>query len=156
MIKPNKLRIIGNFLIGMVIVSFVACGPSVELTDVDYAEPIESVLEPDADGNVTDDRTGLSFNILAIQEEETGEGTSVTTSEVRVIRNTEGYYFVTAPGYSNVYVFEVVESGMDLYEKIEVDADGIANPAFNEDSPYVELLDGTDVSYRLTKDGIVD
>lgn len=156
MVKPNKLRIIGNFLIGMAIVSFAACGPSVELTDVQYAEPIESVLEPDANGDVEDPRTGLSFNMLAIQEEETGDGSAVNTSEIRVIRNTEGYYFITAPGYRNVYVFESIESGMDLYEVIEVDTNGIANPAFNQAAPDIELLDGTDASYRLSKDGIVN
>lgn len=156
MVKPNKLRIFGNFLIGMAIVTFAACGPSLELTGVEYSEPIESVLEPDADGNVEDPRTGLKFNVLALQEEETGEGTTVETPEVRVIRNFEGYYFITAPGYRNVYVFEPVESGLDLYEIIEVDEDGITEPAFNQRTPDIELLDGPDVTYRLSKDGIVE
>lgn len=154
MISIKHLRLLGKLSVATLLVFTVACGPSLTLTDVDYAQPMESVASPDQNGNVEDPRLGIRFNISALNVEERGQGASLP-DEVRFIRSRDGYYFVTAPGYSNVYVFESAERALELYETIEVSATGLANPAFNQRSPHIQLIDG-DTEFRLTKDGIVN
>jgi len=150
----KHLRLLGNISAAMLLVFAVACGPSLTLTDVDYAQPIESVASPDQNGNVEDVRLGIKFNVAELNIKERGEGSSLP-EEVRFIRSRDGYYFVTAPGYRNVYVFEVEERALDLSTVIRVSEAGLANPAFNQRSPYIQLVDG-DVEYRLTKDGLAN
>ncbi len=154
MVSMKHLRLLGNISAAMLLVFAVACGPSLTLTDVDYAQPMESVASPDQNGNVQDVRLGISFNVTDLNIMERGEGSSLP-EEVRFIRSRDGYYFVTAPGYRNVYVFEVEERALDLKTVIRVSGAGLANPAFNQRSPYIQLLDG-DVEYRLTKDGLAN
>jgi hypothetical protein len=154
MVSMKHLRLLGNVTAAMLLVFAVACGPSLTLTDVDYAQPMESVASPDQNGNVQDVRLGISFNVTALNAKERGEG-SALPEEVRFIRSRDGYYFVTAPGYMNVYVFEVEERALDLKKIIRVSGAGLANPAFNQRSPYIQLVDG-DVEYRLTKDGLAN
>lgn len=153
----KHLRLTANLLIGVSIFTVAACAPPLTVSNVDYGQPMEAVLSPDSEGMVEDERGGLRFNIMPIQYEETGDTTQVTTEEVRVIRNQDGFYFVTAPGYQHVYVFKPVaeEAELELHEQILVDEEGIANPAFNQRTPHVQLLDGEDTEYRLTADGIV-
>ncbi len=109
--------------------------------DVDYAQQIESVLHPDENGEVYDARHALSFNILPFQYEEFQDSSSVKVKEVRLIRNTAGFYFITADGFSNVYVMEPIKSGMKLKNKIRVSESGLVAPAFNLRAPYVMLID---------------
>jgi len=150
----KHLRILGNISAAMLLVFAIACGPSLTLTDVDYAQPMESVASPDQNGNVQDVRLGIRFNVTDLNIKERGEGSSLP-EEVRFIRSRDGYYFVTAPGFRNVYVFEVEERALDLKTVIRVSGAGLANPAFNQRSPYIQLVDG-DVEYRLTKDGLAN
>jgi len=154
MVSMKHLRLLGNISAATLLVFAVACGPSLTLTDVDYAQPMESVASPDQNGNVQDVRLGIRFNVTELNVKERGEGSSLP-EEVRFIRSRDGYYFVTAPGYRNVYVFEVEERALDLKRVIRVSGAGLANPAFNQRSPYIQLIDG-DVEYRLTKDGLAN
>jgi hypothetical protein len=75
-----------------------ACGPSLVIQNVDYSQPVESVLTPDGDAMVHDQRYAIKFSISPILED---EGVS-SVDEIRLIRNRAGYYFVTAEGFSNV------------------------------------------------------
>jgi len=154
MVSMKHLRFLGNVTAVTLLVFTVACGPSLTLTDVDYAQPIESVMSPDQNGNVEDARMGVSFNITPLNVKELGQDSSLP-EEVRVIRSRDGYYFVTAAGYSNVYVFKSAERSLELYETINVSEAGLANPAFNQRSPHIQLVDGNN-EYRLTKDGIAN
>ncbi len=154
MVSQKHLRLLGNFAAATLLVFTVACGPSLTLTGVDYSQPIESVMSPDQDGLVEDVRIGVSFNITPLNVKERGEDASLP-SEVRLIRSRDGYYFVTAPGYSNVYVFESEESALELTEIINVSEAGLAQPAFNQRTNYIQLIDG-DAEYRLTKDGLAN
>lgn len=150
----KHLRFLGNISAAMLLVFAVACGSSLTLTDVDFSQPMESVASPDNNGNVEDVRLGISFNITPLNVKERGEGASLP-GEVRFIRNRDGFFFVTAPGYNNVYVLEPKEGALELYETINVSGAGLANPAFNQRSPFIQLIDGN-VEYRLTKDGLAN
>ena len=120
---------------------FAACSPLV-LKPVDFAWPIESVLRVDNDGFVKEDRYTLSFNAKPLFFEETGDSTAYLDRDVRIIRDTKGYYFVTSKNFRNVYVFEGINGEMKLDNKIEIsEEEEMNNPAFNQRIPYIELVD---------------
>ncbi|MFH5833971.1 hypothetical protein ACG2F4_08785 [Halalkalibaculum sp. DA3122] len=133
------------------------CKQSLVISDVNYAQPIESVLTPDEEGTVVDVQHGLSFNILPLQFAETGDSSAVATRQVRLIRGKQGFYYITAPGYSNVYVMAPEKHKLTLKREINIDEEGIEEPAFNQREAYVQLLDRkTSESYRLTEQGILE
>lgn len=72
---------------------------------------------------------------------------------LRVIRNHEGFYFMTAVDFKNVYVFGVDKNSFVLENKIEINETGLKNPAFNQRKPFVELIDDGK-TYKLTSEGI--
>ena len=121
-----------------------ACTKSLVVKNVNYAQQIESVLIPDADGNVTDIRYGLSYSILPFQYEEFNDTTTVKVSEVRMIRNHQGYYFITADKFKHVYVMAPKRGELKLERKILVDEEGLLSPAFNWREPVVQLIDDSD------------
>lgn len=140
----------------LVLTLFILGGcKSMAINKVDYSQPIESVLEPDEEGNVEDIKHGLKFNILPLQYMETQDTTSVTTSEIRYIRGEKGYYYFTAPTYQHVYLMTPTEGALELEEKFLINEAGIQEPAFNQRNEYIELLDRSNgESYRLTIEGL--
>jgi len=140
-----------------VLLLFSGCKQALVISDVDYAQPIETVLIPNEEGMVQDVQRGLAFNILPLQYEETQDSSSVTTEEVRLIRGSEGFYYITAPGYSNVYVMYPDENSLRMERKIKINEEGISQPAFNQREPYVQLLNrSTNEVYSLTSEGIME
>lgn len=136
----------------VIMLGIVSCGPSLVIQNVDYAHPLESVLEPDSDNMVHDDRYAIDFSIAPILEE---EGTS-SVNQIRLIRNSAGYYFVTANGFNNVYVFSPAEGELELENTIEFEA-GLSEPAFNQRDEYIELVDlANGEMYRLDHEGIIE
>jgi len=134
---------------------FSACTQSLVISNVDYSQPVETVLTPDNQGTVTDVQHGLTFNILPLQYSETRDTTSVTTKEVRLIRGSEGYYYITAPGYKHVYVMEPEHRSLRLKKQILVSENGISKPAFNQREPYIQLVNReTKEMYQLTAKGV--
>jgi len=81
----------------------------------------------------------------------------VSGIELRVIRDMDGYYYMTAPKFKNVYVFASDEGKLKLEKKILVSETGLASPAFNQDKegrPFIHLLNGKEKAILLSKDGI--
>ncbi len=130
-----------------------ACGSGLVIQNVDFSQPIETVMEADSQANVEDMRNGLVFNLSSVLDSEGINANDFAGTSVHMIRNHEGFYFLTAPGFQNVYVFSVGESEMKKENKIRVNGDRIANPAFNQRNPLVQLVDGSR-TFNLTKDGI--
>lgn len=122
----------------------------------DFAWPIESVLKVNEDGIIEDNQYYFSLNVKDLLFSEVQDSSNVSNTTVRIIRNTEGYYFITAENFKNVYVFEQIEGGLGLINKILIKDEGIEKPAFNQRPPYVQLLNGQNPSILLTKDGIVE
>lgn len=129
----------------------VSCGPSLVIQDVDYSQPLESVLSPNNDNMVHDQRYAIQFSVTPILE---AEGRS-SVNEVRLIRNHAGYYFVTASGFSNIYVFLPGESELQLENTIEFEEEGLGEPVFNQRNEYIELVDlSSGQTYRIDHEGI--
>ncbi|HTR80434.1 MAG TPA: hypothetical protein VMM58_02310 [Bacteroidota bacterium] len=133
----------------------IACGcASLTLSPVHYQWPVESVLSVDGKGMVEESRYNISFNVKPLLFEETGDSVHVAGTEIRIIRDMDGYYFITAPKFKNVYVFAPDEGKLKLATKILVSEKGMATPAFNQRSPRIELINGKEKPIFMTKDGI--
>ena len=131
------------------------CKQSMVISKVDYSQSIESVLQPDKDGTVEDKKHGLKFNIKPIQFSETQDTSSVTTKQVRYIRGQEGYYYITAPDYKNVYVMIPEKNKLVLKETLKISDKGISEPAFNQRLSHIQLLNrSTDDVWKVYSDQI--
>jgi hypothetical protein len=118
---------------------FAACS-SLVLKPADFAWPIESVLDVDEEGFVQEERYSLSFNVKGLFFEENGDSTAFLDQNIRIIRNTEGYYFVTSQNFKCVYVFKGIDGAMNIDNKIEINEKGMNGPVLNQRPPYVELI----------------
>ncbi len=142
----NKQRLLYMVFSLAILLSVSACGSSLILENVDYSQPIESVLVPDSEQIVHDQRYAVKFSISPILVEEN----LTEIDEIRMIRNSAGFYFVTASGFNNVYVFTPGESTLELVEKVFITENGLSQPAFNQRETYIELIDrNTGESFNL-------
>lgn len=156
MMAPSlRLNSLMFWNLALAILLFAGCNKSMVISDVNYSQPIETVLTPNDQGVVDDVQHGLTFNILPLQYAETQDSSAVTTNEVRMIRGSEGFYYITASGYSNVYVMSPEKSSLKLVKKIKINEEGLAEPAFNQRSSYIQLLNRqTNEAYTLTNEGL--
>ncbi|MGD1044897.1 MAG: hypothetical protein ABR936_06165 [Bacteroidota bacterium] len=129
------------------------------LRPADFSWPIEVTLKPDEKGNVQEARYQVSFNVKALLFEELQDSVAVTKHTLHILRDHAGYYFITAKGFKNVYVFGQGDGALKLEKKILVSEKGLEAPALNQKTPYIHLInenkeDGVPVV--LTKDGIIE
>lgn len=151
--KKTITSVIALFTIFLV---FSACSSSLSLKQVDYSYKLESVQKPGPDGVISDQRHGIKFNILPIQQAELKDTSSVKIEKVHLIRNAEGYYFITAGQFRHVYVMKPEEGALVLEKKVQVHKEGLEKPAFNWRPPYVELIHSDkNEAIRLNKEGII-
>ena len=123
------------------------------LQPADFSWPVESLLKVDDQGNVTEDRYATSFNTVGLFYEEFQDSMAYKGKSIHLIRNNRGDYFITGNEFKNVYVFKASEGTLVLEKKIFISEFGLKQPALNQRSPYIELLDG-DNKMNLTSDGI--
>ncbi len=137
-----------------------ACA-SLSLTNVDFAWPVESSLPVNNTNSVEDGRYAVAFNVAPLATEEFQDSSALKSKSLRILRNSNGYYFVTAAGFRNVYVLSPGEGILRVKKKISIgkNAEGqelrLDNPALNQRPPYVELVDGQ-MKYILSPDGMVE
>lgn len=152
--KNNAARL-KLLLSGLVLMLFFisACSPLL-LKQTDFAWPIESVLTVDEDGFVKEERHNITFDTKELFLAETGDSSAYLNKELRVIRDTKGYTYMTAANFKNVYVFKDGEGEYILSEKIQIsETVGLQEPAFNQRLPYIELLNG-EQKYLLNNEGL--
>jgi hypothetical protein len=144
-------------IIILIFISFLVLAgcSSLTLRPGDFAWPIESVTKVDEKGMIEDKQYYFSLNVKELLYDETQDSINTSNVTLRIIRDMNGYYFITASKFKNIYVFEQIEGGLKLTSKIFITQDGIENPAFNQRPPYIQLLDGQNPPVSLTKDGIV-
>ena len=133
---------------------FIAVACSVlTLQPTNFAWPIESVMLVDDDGKISEDRYSLEVNTVGLFFEEFQDSLSYKGKEIRIIRDNQGFYFLTAANFKNIYVFKTDEGKLVLENKIFISEFGLQTPAFNQRDPYIELVDGT-YKMNLTHKGI--
>ena len=143
---------IRTFLFITVTVVLSACS-SLILTPAEFSWPLESVLKIDNNGFVKEDRNSISFDTKALFLEEFEDSLGYAGKTLHMIRNNEGFYFMTAVDFKNVYVFTVEENAFSLENKIQINETGLKNPSFNQRKPFIELLDDG-IVYKLSSEAI--
>jgi len=145
-----------KYLNAFVLILLVSGCTSLILKPGNFAWPIESVLIVDEKGTISDERYSFSLNVKNLLFTETGDSVNVAGIQLRVIRDVDGYYFITAKDFKNVYVFEQAKGGLKLTKKIYVSEKGLVTPALNQRAPSIELLDADNkMEILLSKDGII-
>ncbi|WP_290665039.1 hypothetical protein [Ignavibacterium sp.] len=139
-------------VLALLVIISAACS-SLKLSPAEFGWPIESVQKVDKEGFVKEDRYSFSFNSKALFLEEMQDSMAYQGKDLRIIRNQDGYYFITSKSFKNVYIFEQAEASLELKEKVFVSENGLNNPFFNQRNPYIELVDG-DFKIFLTSEGI--
>lgn len=127
---------------------------SLTLKPGDFSWPIESRLDVDGKGIVQDQRYSFSLNVKELLFTETQDSVNVSKHTLRMIRDVKGYYYITAPKFKNVYVFEQTEGGLQLVNKILVSQKGLGDPAFNQRGQNIQLVSEKESPVLLSKDGI--
>ncbi len=133
-----------------------ACRKELVIQDVDYSQPVESVLQADVQGNIHDIRMGISFNVSALHALEKPEE-SISDTEFRLIRDKAGYYYLTSAGYSHVYIFKSGSEKLIMVNKVEIPESRLTEPAFNARFPLIQLVDLTSEKvYHINHKGLAE
>jgi hypothetical protein len=140
------------FLVALLVV-YTACS-SLTIQSANFAWPLESVIPVDKYGTVTDMRHSLEFNALPLFFEEHQDSNAYRGKEIRLIRDREGYYYMTADRFKNVYVFQADDGELILENRISISETGIMKPAFNQRTAFIELTDVNKRALSLTHQGI--
>lgn len=130
-----------------------ACA-SLKLENADFGWPVESVIAIGKDNILEDSRYSIRCPVSQLALEEFQDSTALQGTKLRVLRNAEGYYFITGPKFKHVYVFEADAGSLSQTSRIEVSETGLKDPALNQRAPHVELVDDG-VRTRLSSDSIV-
>lgn len=123
------------------------------LQPANFAWPVESVVKIDDSGNVKVDRYSVTFDSKNLFFEETGDSLAYLDRELHILRDTKGYYFLTADKFKNVYVFTASNGTLKLNNKIQISETGMNKPVFNQRTPYIELITEAGKLY-LSNNGI--
>ena len=142
-----RLIIVSAFLILITSCSMLT------LTPAKFGWPVESVVRVKDDGTFKEDRYSVSFNTKPLFFEESADSNAYLDRELRIIRNDDGYYFITSKGFKNVYVFRQADGSLVMKSKIFISEFGLNKPYFNQRSPYIELIDG-EMKLYLGNNGI--
>ncbi len=146
------MKLIGLSFVALVF--FVGGCSSLILKPADFAWPVESKLTVGPDGMAKESRYSIAFNAKPLIYSESRDTSNVDGQTLWIIRDTKGFYYITGPGFKDVYIFEQGSGGLKLKKEILVSKTGIASPAFNQRNPYIELLNGDSKPIMLTENGI--
>lgn len=127
-----------------------------QLDRVDFAWPVESAVTVSALNTIEDVRYGVAAGVANLAMEEFQDSSALRGTELRLLRSSEGYYFVTGPRFKHVYVFTPGAYSLSLSSAIMVSESGLKSPALNQRPPHIELVDGDGFRRLLTNDDIVE
>jgi hypothetical protein len=91
---------------------------------------------------IEEGRYALAVNVGYLAIAEFSDSTALWGITLRVIRNGQGYYFITGPRFKHVYVFRTGEGSLVSTSRIAVSTTGLTSPAFNQRAPY-EMMDNS-------------
>jgi hypothetical protein len=132
------------------------CAP-LTLRPADFSWPIEIAATPDSSGTIQVARYKVAFNSKPLLFEELKDSIHVTKYTLHVVRDQNGYYFITAKDFKSVYVFVQGEGALKLEKKISVSEKGLEAPAFNQKGSFIQLVNEqkeNEPALLLSNDGI--
>ncbi|MDE3057580.1 MAG: hypothetical protein KGJ59_06460 [Bacteroidota bacterium] len=147
--KPNNI-----LFCALALTAIISGCTTLTLAPVDYSWPLESVMKVSDKGTIEESRYNIVINVKPLFFEESKDSTHVAGITLRVIRDGNGFYYITAPKFKNVYVFASAEGALKLERKIPVSQTGLTSPAMNQRPPFIELLSGKDKPVFLNNNGI--
>lgn len=145
-------------LLSLIIVSAVcfSCNKALVIKEVNYAQHVESVVAPDEQGIVADQRNNIRFSVAPLLHQEFGEDSTQEIEFVRILRNADGFYFITANNFKNVYVFEPKRGELKLKKSILIAEDGLNRPALNWRAPYIQIITyNAEQPFYIDENGII-
>jgi len=143
------MRTLGQLSIFVLLLMLPACS-LVTLENANFAWPVEAVLTVNSMNIIEEGRYAFAVNIAPLAQAEFQDSTALRGKTIRVIRNAQGYYFVTGPRFKKVYVFRTGEGAFEEVTSIQVSETGLTQPALNQRPPFIELLDGNTPPKYLT------
>lgn len=138
----------------IILIPLAAACSTLTLKPVSFEWPIEDVMNINENGTAKVERYSLELNTKQIFFAEFNDSTNFGDKKLRIIRDYQGFYFLTGSNFKNVYVFAGDISALKLEEKIEVSKEGLKSPVFNQKNPVIELIDGQN-KLLLNNKGIV-
>ena len=144
---------VSRYLIASAFLILITSCSMLTLAPAKFGWPVESVVRVNDDGTFKEDRYAVSFNTKPLFFEENADSNAYLDRELRIIRNDDGYYFITSKGFKNVYVFQQSDGSLSLKSKIFISEFGLQKPYFNQRPPYIELVDG-EMNLLLDNNGI--
>ncbi len=147
------MRILKYFMSFIFLIVVAACS-TLTLKPADYSWPIENALKVDAKGFIEEQRYAFTLKVKPLFFEEFADSNNCSGKEIRIIRDKLGYVYITGKDFKNVYIFMVIEGGMKAENKVLVAEKGLASPAFNQKTPNIELIDGSE-KFILNHKGVV-
>jgi hypothetical protein len=151
----KKITRLTIFISLFILTSIFSSCSSFLLENVTYGWSSEIFINPDNSGNITIPKNSMTFNVSKLfTEEKITENPS--GFKIRIIRDDEGYFFITADKFKFVWVFESAEKSLKLKNKLELVKDTPqSDPKFNEHKPNIEIFTKDGKKFILNKDGIV-
>jgi hypothetical protein len=137
----------------LAILALAGCA-TVTLKPVDFSWSYESVLTADSAGYVRAEPKTIAFNAGELFRAELQEPAAAAGTTVRIIRDYDGYYFVTAPGFKHVYIFSGAKGELTLKKKVLIAEQGMEKPFFNRRELGIELV-ANGQAYLLSRKGII-
>lgn len=141
-------------LVWFLAISALSGCATVTLKPVDFSWSYESVLTADAAGYVRAEPKTIAFDARELFRAETKDPGTAAGTIVRIIRDYDGYYFITSAGFRHVYIFCGADGKMTLKKKVLIAEQGMEKPFFNRRDLGIELVANGRV-YLLSKKGIV-
>jgi hypothetical protein len=140
--------------IGFLAIVVLSGCATVTLKPVDFSWSFESVLTADSTGYVRAEPKTIAFDARELFRAEAKDPGAAAGTVVRIIRDYDGYYFITSPGFKHVYIFGGANGKMTLKKKVLIAEQGMEKPYFNRRELGIELVaNGT--AYLLNKKGII-
>ena len=129
-------------------------GCALTLKPVDFSWSYESVLTADSAGYVRAEPKTIAFNAGELFRAETKDPAAAAGTIVRIIRDYDGYYFITAPGFKHVYIFNGAKGELTLKKKVLIAEQGMEKPFFNRRDLGIELV-ANGQAFLLSRKGII-
>lgn len=140
---------------------FLACAlvlmtgcSTVVLKPTDFSWSYESVMTTDAQGVIKGEPKTITCSVKGLFFAEVQDSVNVADKVIRVIRDRDGFYFMTSAGFKNVYIFKTDDGALSLQKKVLISENGLNKPAFNRRDKGIELAN-EGVVYFLNKNGLI-